>query len=99
MCPNFGIPKNTGNPFETNGKFIIYRCLSTSAHYGICLSCSSEQTSEAQLSTDFLLISNASFMIQISLLRSLFYPFALRMAKTLWSFGHSECNRVKRNFK
>ena len=22
-------------------------------------------------------------------------PTALRMAKTLWSFGHSECNRVK----
>ena len=21
-------------------------------------------------------------------------PIALRMAKTLWSFGHSECNRV-----
>ena len=24
-----------------------------------------------------------------------FNPVALRMAKTLWSFGHSECNRVK----
>ena len=23
---------------------------------------------------------------------------ALRMAKTLWSFGHSECNRVKASF-
>ena len=22
-------------------------------------------------------------------------PFALRMAKTLWSFGRSECKRVK----
>ena len=22
-------------------------------------------------------------------------PTAFRMAKTLWSFGHSECNRVK----
>ena len=22
-------------------------------------------------------------------------PVALRLAKTLWSFGHSECNRVK----
>ena len=22
-------------------------------------------------------------------------PTALRMAKTLWSFGHSECSRVK----
>ena len=22
-------------------------------------------------------------------------PIALRMAKTLWSFGHSECKRVK----
>ena len=22
-------------------------------------------------------------------------PIALKMAKTLWSFGHSECNRVK----
>ena len=25
----------------------------------------------------------------------LFNPIALRMAKTLWSFGHSECNKVK----
>ena len=25
----------------------------------------------------------------------LFIPIALRMAKTLWSFGRSECNRVK----
>ena len=25
----------------------------------------------------------------------LFNPIALRMAKTLWSFGRSECNRVK----
>ena len=25
----------------------------------------------------------------------LFNPFALRTAKTLWSFGCSECNRVK----
>ena len=24
-------------------------------------------------------------------------PIALRMAKTLWSFGHSECNMVKVN--
>ena len=24
-------------------------------------------------------------------------PIALKMAKTLWSFGHSECNRVKCN--
>ena len=24
-------------------------------------------------------------------------PIALKMAKTLWSFGHSECNRVKGN--
>ena len=24
-----------------------------------------------------------------------FNPIVLRMAKTLWSFGHSECNRVK----
>ena len=23
-------------------------------------------------------------------------PIALRTAKTLWSFGHSECNRVKK---
>ena len=26
-----------------------------------------------------------------------FNPIALRMAKTLWSFGHSECNRDKVN--
>ena len=24
-------------------------------------------------------------------------PFALRMAKFLWSFGHSECNRVRKD--
>ena len=24
-----------------------------------------------------------------------FNPIALRMAKTLWSFGHYECNRIK----
>ena len=27
-------------------------------------------------------------------MEALLYPFALRTAKTLWSFGHSECNRV-----
>ena len=26
---------------------------------------------------------------------AVFNPVALRTAKTLWSFGHSECNRVK----
>ena len=26
----------------------------------------------------------------------LFNPVALRTAKTLWSFGHSECSRVKK---
>ena len=26
-------------------------------------------------------------------------PFAHRTAKTLWSFGHSECNRVKNTAK
>ena len=26
----------------------------------------------------------------------LFNPIALIMAKTLWSFGHSECNRVNK---
>ena len=30
---------------------------------------------------------------------SSFNPIALRMVKTLWSFGHSECNRNKgKNF-
>ena len=24
-----------------------------------------------------------------------FYPIALRIAKTLWSFGYSECKRLK----
>ena len=28
-------------------------------------------------------------------LSGLFNPIAPRMAKTLWNFGHSECNRVK----
>ena len=32
--------------------------------------------------------------INISVLRMLFNPIALRMAKALWSFGHSECNKV-----
>ena len=27
-----------------------------------------------------------------------FNPIALRMAKTLWSFGHSECKRVNRKW-
>ena len=27
--------------------------------------------------------------------RPLLNPIALKMVKTLWSFGHSECNRVK----
>ena len=27
--------------------------------------------------------------------RSVVNPVALGMAKTLWSFGHSECNRIK----
>ena len=26
----------------------------------------------------------------------MFNPIAIRTAKTLWSFDHSECNRVKR---
>ena len=26
-------------------------------------------------------------------------PIAFRMAKTLWSFGHSECNRVKNHYR
>ena len=26
-------------------------------------------------------------------------PIALRTAKTLWSFGHSKCNRVKTSCK
>ena len=29
----------------------------------------------------------------------LFNPFPLRTAKTLWSFGRSECNRVKSLYK
>ena len=28
-------------------------------------------------------------------IRTIINPITLRMAKTLWSFGHSECNRVK----
>ena len=39
-------------------------------------------------------------MKKAELLISKIFPFtltlfALRMAKTQWSFGHSECNRVK----
>ena len=34
-------------------------------------------------------------MSLISLLLVAVNPVALRMAKTLWSFGHSECSRVK----
>ena len=29
--------------------------------------------------------------------KPVFNPIALRMTKTLWSYGLSECNRVKRN--
>ena len=34
-------------------------------------------------------------MVVIIVLLEVFIPFALRRAKTLWSFGHSECNRDK----
>ena len=38
-------------------------------------------------------------MIQPFQMGSTLNPIALSMAKTLWSFGHSECNRVKeKNF-
>ena len=30
------------------------------------------------------------------LLISFFLPIALRTAKTQWSFGHSECNRIEK---
>ena len=33
--------------------------------------------------------------LEEGLSEQLFNPIALRMAKTLWSFGQSECNRVK----
>ena len=41
--------------------------------------------------------SNSFILISVFLLsRSQFFnPVALRMAKTLWSFDHSECKRVK----
>ena len=32
---------------------------------------------------------------RVFLCKIIMSPIALRMAKTLWSFGHSECNRVK----
>ena len=34
---------------------------------------------------------------QLSIATSSLNPIALRMAKKLWSFGHSECKRVKLN--
>ena len=34
-------------------------------------------------------------MNNIYLVKENFNPIALRTAKTLWSFGHSECNRIK----
>ena len=33
--------------------------------------------------------------VQFELILEIINPIALRMAKTLWSFGRSECNRVK----
>ena len=36
--------------------------------------------------------------INISILRRLFNLIALRMAKTLWGFDHSECNKVYNEF-
>ena len=34
-------------------------------------------------------------MSSLIVISGMFNPIALRLAKTLWSFGHSECNRVK----
>ena len=34
MCQNLRHLKIINFPFETNGKFIIFRCSNTSAHYG-----------------------------------------------------------------
>ena len=35
------------------------------------------------------------FLTTYKLRRCLFSPITLRMAKNSWSFGHSECKRVK----
>ena len=39
MCPNFGTPKNNKfsiwNKLVPNGKFIIFRCPNTEAHYAL----------------------------------------------------------------
>ena len=43
----------------------------------------------------FLFWSNLYKCILGQVVLFLFNPIPLRMAKTLWSFGHSECNRVK----
>ena len=43
-----------------------------------------------------VLLKLLSALLQRHQAAHLFNPIALRMAKTLWSFGHSECNRVNR---
>ena len=35
MSPNYGTAKIINIPFETNEKFITFRCLNTLAHYSI----------------------------------------------------------------
>ena len=40
-------------------------------------------------------VSHCSQVRQFSVLCTFLNLIALRTAKTLWSFGHSECNRVK----
>ena len=41
------------------------------------------------------LLLHSTFYRENTLLPLVFNPVALRTAKTLWSFGRSECNRVR----
>ena len=49
-----------------------------------------------KINSHMICINNGGKYIKVNSC-SLNNPLALRIAKTLWSFGHSECNRVKCN--
>ena len=43
----------------------------------------------------YILKENEKMYCKITKTTMVLNPIALRMAKTPWSFGHSECNRIK----
>ena len=52
-----------------------------------------EETQEEEAEVSYLIVNEELLKI-FAFLRVLLNPIALRMAKTLWSFGYSECNKV-----